>query len=65
MLMLEGQINATPKSAPQMQGMLMSVTQMACAVGDLEKAKLYFARITDATKRQEVIEACRMYKVTL
>ena len=65
MLKLEGRIAATPKVAPEYSSLTMSATQMACAIGDLDRAKSWLQQIADADKRKTAIDTCKQYKITL
>jgi serine/threonine protein kinase len=65
LLKLEGQIAATPKVAPEYPDMVMSATQMSCAIRDVGRAKAWFAALTVADKRQRAIVECKKYNIVL
>ena len=65
LLKLEGRIAATPKDSSQYADLLMSATQMACGVRDVERARAWFEQLQPADKRQRAIDACKKYNIAL
>ncbi|MBA3500769.1 MAG: hypothetical protein H0T65_10365, partial [Deltaproteobacteria bacterium] len=65
LLKLEGRIAATPKVAPEYSSLVMSATQMSCSIRDVDRAKSWFEKITDAGNRNSAIDTCKQYNITL
>jgi hypothetical protein len=65
LLEIEDRIQRFANDPPTVQASLSSAVQMSCALKQIARAKRYLERITDSTKRDEAIRACKQLKIEL